>query len=293
MSVINWSVATVVRDSPEAVRRFVSWYLGLGAREIFLVFENPYDLVIGEIARQPRVHILRGTPAFWQHVGVQAKDNATTRQDHALRYAYSICQTPWLFLCSLDELLMLRDQRFAQLLVAQPDEVRAVLVQTAERVFGLKDETEPCFRLPMPPAEVVKSFGGDLGGILIHSGGRATRSVGRPAIRTGIPGLKLREAMPFARNGRAIAVREIGWQAGAVVMNHHADRYEDWLARLPTRLAEGVYITPLQSRLSQAMNGDDTALRQLWRDLYQVNAKQRAALAKRGYLLTPAEKTLG
>ncbi|MEO8530169.1 MAG: glycosyltransferase family 2 protein [Deltaproteobacteria bacterium] len=293
MSIINWSVAAVVRESPEAVRRFVSWYLALGVREIFLIFENPYDLVIGEIARQPRVHVLRGTANFWQHVSVDPKATARQRQDLALRYAYSICQTPWLFICEMDELLTLKDQKFGAILANQPDEVRAVFVQTAERIFGLRDDPTVYYRLPMPPAEVVKTFNGDLAGILIHTGGRATKVVGRPALRTGINGLKLRDMMPIARNGRAIAVREIGWEVGAVVLNDHAHSFEDWSEKLPGRLDGEIFISPLKHRLAIVSNGDENGLKSIWRDLYQMTAKQRTALIKRGYLLSFGEQSLG
>ena len=285
MSSALWSVAAVVRESPEVVRRFVSWYLGLGAREIFLIFENPYDLVIGEIVRQPRVHVIRGTSAFWRHINVTPEHSVMERRDRALHYVYSICQTPWLVLSEIDDLILTRDRSVGRILGAQPDPVKVVQIQVADRIFAPKEPEALYFRLPLPNGDVKRGFAPELSQIVAANGGYAGDAPGRLVVQTDIPGFVLKNGEACGRRGKPLAVREIGWEDGAVAQNFHSDSYEDWCSKLPARIDAGAYAPALVPLLEQALVAGEDELKKLWRGLYQIGARERSALMKRGLVL--------
>jgi hypothetical protein len=266
----------------------VSWYLNLGARQIFLFFDNPYDFAIGEMLQQPRIHVLRGTRAFWQHLGLKQPASLKTRQDHALQYAYGICGHPWLLMCDADELLYTRGKRFSTLLGDQPEGIVATAIPIAETVTTPRTPNEVFLRLPMTDDEIDLAFNSEVADALSPSEGRTGLSSMRYAVRTGLKEMSVRKQTPRLPGRKRVVTQEFGWADGAIMQHFIAESFDLWRGKLETRLSHAVFTPGIQRLLAKELaTGDEAGVMALYRELYEVPMRKRTQLMKRGILVAP------
>jgi hypothetical protein len=286
---VAWAVATIMRERPETVRRFVDWYLKLGARQIFLFFDNPYDLSVNQIIKEPGVHVLRGTTAFWQHLGLKPQAHFPARRDHAMNYAYGICTQPWMLCVDADELLLPRKGRVSNMLARETDGIQAVTLQIVDVVVSGRKKDDVLLRLPMTRPELEECYSAEVAAALTPTVGRVGTEGQRYAVRTGNPDLRFLRNRPVVPGRRRMVTQAVGWHEGAVVQHFMGTTFDEWRERLYDRLKRKVFAPALQALLIEAENkGDEAVLKGIYRELYEVTKPSRVKMLSRGLLVQPS-----
>jgi len=283
----TWAVATVARESPEVIRRFVSWHLDMGASEIVIYCDDPDDPNIDLVAHLAQVKCVRCTPEFWKSVGMDPDRMFVKRQNRAIQHAYKNCSFDWLLVCDADELLyMSRGQRLEEVLLAQPMQVRSVIFRPAERVVVDGDEANTWYRLPMGRKMLVRALGDELAGALAQRGGFVGHSIGKSVVRTGVSGLSLRQHFGELRGGEKVIDKVFDWDRGGAILHLMNNSFSGWNRKLRVRIVGSSMTRGLRAILTRVFEaGDETAIREYFRKLYHVSAEIAPVMKRRGALV--------
>lgn len=284
----DFAVATIARESPEVMRRFISWYLAMGAAEVKVYFDNPADPMIAEVSGIDKVTAVPCTREFWAERGTTPDYVFVKRQNIAMSHAYAHTAAPWLFICDADELLYFRRGELKALLARQRKRVRSMIFRTAERVGVPGREDETWLRLPMGPKLVARVFGAELGAAMARRNGFIGHPNGKSILRTGQKGLIIRQHFAQLKGGVRIIDKIIGWKQGAVLLHLMNVSYADWRRKLAVRIhgssiprSVGVL---LQARLDA---GDEAALEDMYRRIFTIPAEMFDELSTYPVLVSP------
>jgi len=136
----SFSVVALMKEEAAIIRRFVTYYMGLGAEEIFILHDGPIDHLIAadmspqKLAEQGvRLHVC--DDAFWQREAGSVPEHL----EHRLRAAFGVghkwCKSDWLLVCDADEFII--DRMPVQIFLGHiPLEIDSVIVFPAEAVWG-------------------------------------------------------------------------------------------------------------------------------------------------------------
>lgn len=130
-----------MREDPEIVEHFVSYYLGLGAESVLVYHDGPADQLA--LIDDPRVRIILCDPAFWDGLGGRPT-GLEDRQSAVYADGLARCDGGWVLICDADEFVF-GDRPVEQFLDWLPESVDSARLRTAEAVWGPEDSPDRPF----------------------------------------------------------------------------------------------------------------------------------------------------
>lgn len=279
----SWAVATIAREPESVLRRFVDWHLGAGAGRVHVVLDDPDDPAAALFADEPRVEVVRATPAYWARLGMADERRFTKRQNAAMLDAYHRADEDWLLICDADELLRF-DGHLAAALAGIAPGIASVRVAPAEAVRA--PDGGVLFRRPAPRWLLRRAHGADLGlfrkraGLVGHMEGKALHRTGRRDV------FVRQHAIHDAATGKALRTARWGPEDGAHLLHMNLEDWSAWRAKLPWRVSSRGFAAHARDVLERALSaGDEAGIHALYRRLGTLDAAALAALDEGGALL--------
>ncbi|MEO0682668.1 MAG: glycosyltransferase family 2 protein [Pseudomonadota bacterium] len=147
----TFSVAVMLRETPDLIDRFVRYYEALGAAEIFLFHDGPLapgpegDALRERLHGNPIVRLEEWTEdMFKDALGEEDAKSFHPKQSYLYMLAKQRNAQDWIFYCDADEFLIARGD-VAELLSRVPKNFRCISVPVAEAVWGPGDAIEAPF----------------------------------------------------------------------------------------------------------------------------------------------------
>ncbi|MBW3245458.1 glycosyltransferase family 2 protein [Epibacterium sp. DP7N7-1] len=283
----TWSVVAILKEPWPVLERFISWHLTAGVERLHLVFDDPEDPSIARLKGIPEVDIHPATDEFWQACGANPEGHFTHRQNKSMHYLYKQATSDWVVNLDGDELVYCRDGLFADLLALQPTDVRSVLMGVAEHVGRSEDGARCQFRLPMWP-RLSRRVYRDFSCYMEGNSGLVGHTVGKSAVRTGLPSMRFHPHWLVGEDGKRIVDRGISFEDGVGILHYYADDYDVWRRKLDYRVNAQArnrrteILTALQGLLEA---GDEEGIRDFYKRMHQLNARQVNLLVSRERLL--------
>lgn len=270
MSGDSWSVVTIARERPNIMKRFISWHLAAGAREVVVYFDDPDDPMIAACAHLPQVRPVRCTPDLWVELKAKRKSTFMKRQNLVFRHFYGQCTSDWLLVIDADELIWVRDGTIADILRAQGPDVRAVRFAPAERI-SIPSRPDFVVRTAMTPQQARGMYGRQLGWALANRKGLVGHMFGKSFHRTGQTAIKIRQHFAQDRAGKRIPDVVIRWEDGGAMLHLMNSDFEEWRRKLPFRL----HNFSMPARLCELMEkelarGDEELILEQFRSLFTI-----------------------
>ncbi|MDK3018652.1 glycosyltransferase family 2 protein [Pseudodonghicola flavimaris] len=257
----EWRAAAILNEGLADTLRFAAWYLSEGAHSLLLMFDNPQDPAIGVLDPDPRITCIPCTAEFWRDLGMAPDANFPKRQNAALTWAYRQTREPWFLNVDADEFLYVEGRSIADLLAAEPADVEAVRIITAEVVTPVPARAALQFRLPMerPAAKRVYRrdaplFGPRRRGLIGHPQGKS-------ATRTGLADVRVRQHWVERAGGGIVAEREIGAAERCFLLHMIGQDFAAWRRKLDWRSGSRGFTTPLTERIAAARAEPDAEAR--------------------------------
>lgn len=143
----TFSIAAIVLETPEALRRWCAYHFDLGAERALLYVdaaEAEADPGLRPMAEAfgDRVELIFCDRDFWREGG-EFEDRPAgymPRQMSVLRRAHARNPSDWLLLTDPDEFLVLDGAGVGDHLAAAPDDAHSLMVWPAEAVWGPEDD---------------------------------------------------------------------------------------------------------------------------------------------------------
>lgn len=284
---VSWSVGSILNESLKDTLQFAAWYLEAGADQLVLMFDDPEDAAIDILDRKASITCIPCTDVFWETLGLTRETRFTRRQNAALSWAYGQAGTDWFLNVDGDEFLFLRDGPVSGFLAAQPNDVEAVRVETAEIVASHSPVDASFFRLPMHRRVARRVYGEDFPLFGPRRQGLVGHADGKSCIRTGLAGVQLRQH--WAQRGKdRVSERLVGRAEGAYLLHFIGLDYPAWRAKVDWRSASRGFTAPLTERIQAALSGQDPegALRSLHERLHSADAQLLLRLREEQSLLS-------
>lgn len=279
------TVAAIVREPAEVIRRFLDWYLAQGAERILLFLDDPADPLLEELRATPRVEPVPCTPDFWAGLGLSPERRFTRRQNATLTAAYRALKEGWLLNVDADELMRFNGCTLGEAVRRFPDDAVCVRVATAEQVH-LADGGE-AFRLPIP-RDVVSCVYGDSAQLFRPRAGLLGHADGKAFHRAGQKGIRLRQHWAEDETGNQVDSLRLGDAEGAHLLHFAAPDYAAWRAKLDWRLSSANLAAGVREMLIDLRDSHpdpEVAYAALWERLFRLTPDQEAALDAAGGLL--------
>lgn len=280
----DWRAAAILNESLADTLRFAAWYLAEGASSLLLLFDNPEDPAIGVLGEHPRIDCVACTPAFWDSLGMAPDANFSKRQNAALTWAYHRTPEPWFLNVDADEFLHVEGGSIAALLAAQPAEVEALRILTAEVVTPVSPKSALQFRLPMERDAAKRVYLSDAPLFGPRRKGLIGHPQGKSATRTGLPDVRARQHWVEWPDGTQVAERVIGADRGCYLLHMIGQDFDAWRRKLDWRSGSRGFTTPLTRRIAAAMASDDPEgqLRGLYEAMHRMDDAALSRLEAEG-----------
>ena len=283
----TFRVVAIVREPVHILSRFVAWYLEAGATGITLFFDDPADPAIAACCTDPRVMAIPCTPDLWALLGRTPDEPFTKRQNAVYTRAYHVTQEDWVLFVDADELVYLRDGRIADLLAAQPADVRSLRIETAEHVHGPEGDAGASFRLTIGKRAVNDIYGED-SGMFRKRFGLVGHSAGKSFHRTGQTGLRMRQHWAVEGAEEQVPARMIGRDDGAFLLHYFSPDYAVWRGKIEWRISASGFNIEARERIEAilAQGADrESAIRSLYDRMHRIDAERATKLRAAGGLL--------
>jgi hypothetical protein len=134
----SFSTVSLMRETPDVVRRFVEYYREAGADESLVYHDGPLPPELAALD-VPGLVLVPCDDAFWGALAGGWPDEVEDRQSATAQAGLARCRSSWLLVCDADEFVF-GDRRIPEFLDRVPDSVDAVSVPTAEAVWGPGDD---------------------------------------------------------------------------------------------------------------------------------------------------------
>jgi hypothetical protein len=135
--VAGFSTVSLMRETPEVVRRFAEYYCAAGAEETLVYHDGPLPPELAALD-VPGLVLVACDDAFWSGLGGRP-EGLEDRQSATAQAGLARCRSAGLLVCDADEFVF-GDLRIADFLDRVPATVDAVSVPTAEAVWGPGDD---------------------------------------------------------------------------------------------------------------------------------------------------------
>lgn len=132
----------MMREEPEVVQRFVTYYLKHGAEQIYIYFDGPAIQVYA--LQGTRVQILECDEEFWWPLLRGRPASLSTAQETVYSLGLGRCVSDWLFITDADEFVF-GNMEISEFLNLIPSDVDVVRIQSAEAIWGPGDEVDEPF----------------------------------------------------------------------------------------------------------------------------------------------------
>lgn len=276
------TVSAILREPPEAVLRFVAWYLTQDADRIVLCFEDPDDPSIEMLDGVERVECIRCTPDFWQQLGLDSNARFTLRQNHAMAYVYRSVAAGWFLNVDCDELVHLDGRTLAEEVERQPDEFRAIRIAPVERLRTPGHEGQVFRRLMLPMAQH-RAYGDTRAGIALKFG-LTGHYLGKSVTRSGQSDLTMRQHWMLTPQGDIVTDRVLDGRDGAYLLHLNDPEFREWCGKLPVRMSNRWFPAPVRDIILEvlATPEPEPALKRLYAIFYEFDAKRLERLAWAG-----------
>ena len=273
------TVAAHLRGSVQGTLHMVQWYLHQGADRLVLYFDNPQDAAIPLLADMPRITCVPCTPAFWKKQGAPLTLSLAERRDLVLERAYEGVADGWFLGVEADELALLDGRTLAEEAFAQPGDIRAFRLPSAERLEtpGLTDTVH--FRIAMP-RPVQAAVYGALACVMYPRAGMMSPVTGRTVLRAGLDARPRADHWLDRTAGGVICDRLVTPQEGGFILQYLPEGYESWLGKLPLWMSAPSFRDPIREVLMPILEGPtpETDLRALFAEAYVFDEARLAAL---------------
>lgn len=238
----HWGICSTVKAPTEQVLAFVAHHLDLGARRIWLYFDDPADPAADALTGIERVTVTRCDAAHWRSVCSRRPDKHQNRQTRNMQRTYAKTRLPWLAHIDVDEFL-LPTRPIRDLLDALPPETILLPMAPWEALHDptLADDifTARHFRAGMRGgmhSENRRQVFGPLAPLLPL--GVLSHAVGKCFFRTGIADLEPRLHGAFQHGER---LPNGAFAPEIALLHFHAEDPARWKDRLQFRLTLGAY----------------------------------------------------
>jgi hypothetical protein len=292
----SFSTISLVRETPDVVRRFAEFYYAAGVDEILVYADGPApELRALEV---PGLVVIEADEAFWTDLGGERPPVLEVRQSKVAEHGLRRCRSDWLLVVDADEFVF-GDRPIPVFLDAIPEGNDSVAVPTAEAVWGPGDAIDAPFgsshfRLMWRREKLWKGLGGLVyGPIARHmQRGLTGHTSGKQFLRAGRPYSWIRNHSA-ERDGQGITRR-----AGAIdpalegVFVGHFDAIglERWRQKWRQRIEKDTIATNMtanrQAQMQMIADGfaaGDAATRALFSAFYGLSRTQYLALSGLGY----------
>jgi hypothetical protein len=282
----KWSTVSLVKDTQENVRRFVSWHLALGADHMYLFFDDPHDPSIEMLRDVERVTAVACSGAFWQDIlGKSVINRHGRRQNSATTYGYRQVRDGWVVNLDCDEFLYGQDLDLAGWLAMQPGEVNVIRVRPAERILPDGEAGAERFRLPADAATLQDVYR-EFAPVMAGRGGFFGHVDGKSIIRAGLDDISLRQHWPQRANQGRLVDLDVGASPDFCLLHRNAETYENWRRKLEFRLDSVSIPGPLRTYLYNVLTQEtEEQLKDAHRRIFHLSHEACDSLARRGRLL--------
>lgn len=242
-----WGTCTTVRAPLAQVLAFVAHHRALGARRIWLYFDDPEDPAADTLDGVRGVRVVRCDAQHWARRGVgkgrrQRPDTHQVRQVSNVGALYRNTQLDWVCHLDIDEFLW-PSRPVAEVLADAPSEAVALRMAPWEALHdpALPDDifTARHFRraLKGPDYAALRQTVFGPYAEMLHAGA-LSHAAGKCFFRAGVMGLKPR-IHTGDLNGERLVMRDV--LPDIALLHFHAQDAQDWKARLPFRATAGAY----------------------------------------------------
>ncbi len=281
----GWGLVATVKAPEEQVLAFVAHHLSLGARRLWLYFDDPDDPAFARVARLPRVNATRCTEAYWATRGGR-DDRHQNRQVRNARDAQHKCRLDWLGHVDVDEFLH-APRPVAEILGDVPDTVPNLLMDSFEAMHdpALADDifTARHFRGPLRREHQAlhPAIFGSAAAVIPK--GSLAHSIGKSFFRPAVAGVSVRLHDVFVNRERLRST----FHPELRVLHFHAHDPVAWRRSLPFRLSRGAYHHPRESLLQSHLTGASNAvIDQFYQDTMTLTPEKIALLQAHDRLIT-------
>jgi len=269
--VTSFSVVAIVKEPLEIVQRFLRWYIGQGASNITLFFDDPHDPAISFASGFANVTAVPCTPALWSEVGVKHDARFTRRQNNVLTYAYYRQTDDWMLNVDADELMYFHGESIADRINSFDLDASAYAIRTAEHVLVPASQGFH-FRTGIEKSAVRDVFGANAD-LFLRRRGLAGHPEGKSFIRTGLADIRLRQHWAEYRDGGAVEGPVLTASDAAFLLHFMVEDYASWRGKLDWRVNSWGYPQPIKDRVAhiRANSADiETDLKALYQTLHEL-----------------------
>ena len=297
-----FAVVCMAREAPEVVHRFVAHYAGLGAAEIFVIFDGAETPDLVALRAEPRLDLRFVDSDYWQAtLGDHAKI-FERRLRHAAALAKAETTAPWLLVVDVDELLIARTP-VIEMLASIPEGVESFSIPPVEAVWGPGDDLlkpygstwfrRPIYNFPLRLVLEPTVYGRD-SMFFLHNALGHTR--GKHFLRTNAVVDEIRSHGSF-RHGREITISfrdNPVLPAGNEIAHFDAISFDRWHEKFRRRYSGEIKspTMPPQRRaqiraIQTAFSADEGNSREaglgLFRRFYGLSSRQAGILQSMGF----------
>lgn len=245
MTAAAWGTCTTVRAPLAQVLAFVAHHRALGARRIWLFFDDPGDPAADALDGVTCLRVVRCDAAHWARNGIgrgarRRPDTHQVRQVANAAAVYRQTRLDWLCHLDIDEFLW-PARPVAEVLAAADGPVLRMAPWEALHDPALADDifTARHFRRALKGPAFAALREGLFGPYaeMLHAGA-VSHAAGKCFFRTGVAGLSPR--IHAARlHGERLVIPAV--LPDIALLHFHAQDPADWRARLPFRATAGAY----------------------------------------------------
>ena len=293
--VARYSTVSLMREDPEVIARFISYYRGCGAEEIMIFHDGPIPCLAqldltGVVLRECDA-------AFWQGLGGRP-EGLEDRQHAVYQLGLRRCRADWMLVVDADEFVF-GDQSLDRFLDWVPDRVASVRLPTAEAVWGPGDNIDKpfgstCFRTSWARVRLWKLLRrliyGKVSPFFRH--GVAGHLSGKQFLRTG-RSYSLIGNHTAEQDGKAVSVwaDSLGPEGQGMYVGHFdAIGYARWKQKWQRRISHDTLANRMagtrsaqMAAVAAAFQSGEPATRRLFLRLYAVSPLQFRLLSALGY----------
>jgi hypothetical protein len=293
----SFSTVSLMRETPDVVRRFAAYYREAGADESLVYHDGPLPPELAAL-EVPGLVLVPCDDAFWGALGGERPDGLEDRQSATAQAGLARCRSSWLLVCDADEFVF-GDRSIQDFLDRIPASVDSVSVPTAEAVWGPGDDLaapfgSTYFRLKWRSDKLWKGLRRLLyGEVGLHmKRGLAGHVLGKEFLRAGrsYSWIRCHSALRDGVNLTRPAAGIDPDLAGMYVGHFDAVGFSRWTEKWRRRMERETLVPYMAEHrggqmdlIADRFRGGDGAARALFARLYGLTRAQYALLALFGY----------
>jgi hypothetical protein len=282
----DWGLCTTVKAPTDQVLAFVAHHLAIGARQIWLFFDDPDDPAY-EVARAiPGVIATRCDAAYWQTVSKSRPETHQNRQVRNVHALYGQGLVPWLGHIDVDEFLW-PARPIAEIFDALPE--NRIMLRAApwealhdpalpDDIFTARQFRAALKRGPAGRAARMRAFGPYA---RLLPSGALSHAAGKCFFRRGVRHLAPRLHTAHL-NGERVTGEAL--HLDVALLHFHAQDPVGWKAHLHYRLTRGAYRAQ-PALIAALLDAPQAAIDAFYATVQCPDAATRRYLAENGLLI--------